>query len=286
MILQVMAPVIFISLLGFVYARFRKAEPQVLSDIIIYLTIPALFFISFYNNQLLFSELPAVFITIGAVMGGILLALLLLRKFFRLPVGLFLPAIFMNSAFVGFPVILLAYGPEGLTRAIAYDFINGLVIFTLGVFVVSRRKDFTELFRLPFLYAALLGLAFNYFGLRLPDLALRSIEMLGSITIPLALLMLGFRLGLTKIKTFTLPVVSSILRMGLGTAIAVFCVWALRVDPLLGRVLIVMSALPSAFMGLVLAEKYKTDEELVASSIAVCTLLAVIYLPFLLWILS
>ncbi len=286
MILQVMAPVIFISLLGYIYARFRKAEPQVLSDIIIYLTIPALFFNSFYKNKLLLSELPAVFITISAVMGGTLLLLLILRRFFRLPVGLFLPAIFMNSAFVGFPIILLAYGPEGLTRAIAYDFINGLYIFSLGVFVVSRRKNFTELFKLPFLYAALLGLALNLSGLRLPAIFTNSIGMLGGITIPLALLMLGFRLGSTQIKSFTLPFLSSILRMGLGAGLAALCVWALRVEPALGRVLIVMSALPSAFMGLVLAEKYKTDEDLVASSIALCTLLSIVYLPFVLWMLS
>ena len=276
-----MFPVLFISFLGFIYAKVKKAEPQVVSDIIIYLSIPALFFSSFYKHKLIIWEIPPVLITISFVMLTTYLLIYFLRKIYRLPLGLYLPSIFMNTAFVGFPVIFLAYGNVGLTRAIAYDFFNGIFIFTFGVYIISGRKGAFELFKLPFLYAAVAGIILNLSGFQLPLSLEKAIEMLGGITIPLALLMLGFRLGQTKIKSFGLPLLSSILRMVLGAGIAWLIVTILKLDPSLGKVLIVMSALPSAFMGLVLGEKYQIDVEFISSSIALCTLLSIIFLPIL-----
>ena len=285
-VLKIMFPVLFISFLGFLYAQLKKAEPQVISDLIIYLSIPALFFSSFYKHRLILAEIPSIFITVSLVMLLTFIVIYALSKAFNLPRGIYLPSIFMNSAFVGFPVVLLAYGNEGLTRAIAYDFINGIFIFTIGIYIISNRRDAFELFKLPFLYAALLGLILNLSGFPIPATIQKSIDMLGGITIPLALLMLGFRLGTTKIKSLNLPLLVSILRMGLGAAIAWLIVIVFRIDMSLGKVLIVMSALPSAFMGLVLAEKYESDVDLISSSIAICTLLSIILLPVLLLILK
>lgn len=277
-----MFPILFISIIGFIYARLRPAEPQVVANIIMYLSIPALFFSSFYRHKLVLSEIPLVFLTISLVMGATFAAVYILRRSFKLPIGIYLPSIFMNSAFVGFPIVLLAYGNEGLTRAIIYDFFNGLFIFTIGVYIISNKKDFLEIFRMPFLYAALLGLLLNLSGIHIPQTLGRSIDMLGGITIPLALLMLGFRLGSAKIGSFGLPLLVSFLRMGLGSLVALAIVLVFKVDMQLGKVLIVMSALPSAFMGLALGEKYRSDVELISSSIAVCTLLSIIFLPLLL----
>jgi len=285
-VLQIMFPIVFISLLGFIYARLKKAEPQVVSDIIVYLSIPALFFTSFYKHKLVAVELPVIFLTISLVMILTFAVVYILRKAFHIPFGIYLPSIFMNSAFVGFPLVLLAYGDQGLSRAIIYDFFNGLLIFTIGVYIISKRRDLFEVFKMPFLYAAVLGLFFNFAGVDIPQIVVRSIGMIGGITIPLALLMLGFRLGASKIRSLSYPLLVSILRMGLGAAIAWVVVAVLKIDPALGKVLIIMSALPPAFMTLVLAEKYRSETDLISSSIAVSTLLSVVFLPLLIWILK
>jgi len=285
-ILQVLLPIILISALGYIYARFRKAEPQVVSDIIIYLSIPALFFNSFYSHDLILKELPGTFLTITMVMGATALLIYLLKQVWPLPRMLYATSLFMNSSFVGFPVMLLAYGQEGLNRAIIYDFFNGILIFTLGIYIASGRKDRFELFKVPFFYASILGLGLNLMNVELPAILLTSIQMLGSITIPLALLMLGFRLGMTRIRSLALPALSTVLRMVLGAVLAFGLVRFFKIGPEFGKALIVMSALPSAFMGLVLAEKYKTEEDFTASAIALSTLFAVIFIPILLWILK
>jgi malate permease and related proteins len=284
-ILSVLFPIVFISFLGFLFSRARKTDPRFLSDIVIYLTAPALFFVSFYRHHLIMSEFPRIFITISAVMLAVFLAVFALRKFRPVPVGLYLPTVFMNSSFVGFPVVLMAYGPDALTRAIAYDFINGIYIFTVGIFIMSGQKERFELFKLPFFYTSLLGLYLNLSRVHLPAALLTPVEMLGSATIPLALIMLGMRLGEVKIRSLALPLLASFLRIVLGGAAAWLVVTLLKVDPFLSKILIVMSALPSAFMGLVLAEKYGHDQELIASSIALCTLLFALALPLLLWML-
>ncbi|KAF0132881.1 MAG: auxin efflux carrier [Candidatus Saganbacteria bacterium] len=283
---RILFPVIFISGLGYIYAKLNKTEPQIISEIIMYLTIPALFFISFYKQEISFYELPVTLATILAVVFGVFLITFLLRKIFKLPRGIYLPAVFMNSAFIGFPIVLLAYGAQGLSRAIAYDFFNGLLIFTFGIFIASGKKDAAEAFKLPFFYAAIAGLLLNLYNIKVPPLILKPIEMLGSTTIILALLMLGFRMGTAKIKTLLIPILSSFLRMVVGSFIAMLVVYLFKIEPSLGKVLIIMSALPSAFMGLVIGEKYKKDLDVISSSIAVCTLLSVLYIPFLLWLLK
>jgi malate permease and related proteins len=285
-LLAVFFPIFFIAFLGFVFSRYRKADPQLLSELIMYLTGPALFFSSFYDNKLILNEFPGIGICVSVVMLSAFIAVFILRKTARVPLGIYPAAIFMNSSFVGFPVVLMAYGTAGLQRAMVYDFINGIYIFTLGIYIMSQKKDRFELLKLPFIYASLAGLALNYYHIRIPAAFLSPIEMVGAATIPLALLMLGIRMGEVKIKSLALPLLASFLRMGLGAAAAFAVVSFLQLDPLLSKTLIIMSALPSAFMGLVLAEKYKQDEELIASSIALSTFLSALFLPLLLWILK
>nr|WP_277874402.1 MULTISPECIES: AEC family transporter [unclassified Leptolyngbya] len=107
------------------------------------------------------------------------------------------------------------------------------------------------------------------------------------VVIPAALLLMGIRLrqikgwaGLkmafipTLIKTVSLPIV-------IGCTISLL---HLPDQPRLAMVL--MAGMPTAFAGLILAEEYDLERELIASSIVVSTLMLLATLPLWLWLYS
>lgn len=281
-VLNLMLPLILIALAGFVLSKFKIVDSSVFSDLIIYLTAPALFIISLSTNSFETKELLIIILTSFLTIILAALFIWLLRKKVDLPIGFYLPVIFMNSGFIGLPLILMMFGAQGLARAIIYDVVNGLLIFSFGIYIISNKKDKFEIFKTPMIYAAAIGILINFFKVHLPYSMQISLSMVGSITIPLALITLGYQLGKIKIRTLKLPLFGAILRALLGLIIAIFVIKLFSIEGALANILLIMSALPSALNGIVLSEKYrKSDSEIIASTIAVSILASIIYLPIL-----
>ena len=68
--------------------------------------------------------------------------------------------------------------------------------YSLGIYILNGRSNWTEIFRLPLIYAALAGLSVNLAQISLPELLLRPIsQCLGQATIPIMLHQLGLPLA-------------------------------------------------------------------------------------------
>ena len=286
-ILTLMLPIILITFAGYVFSFFKKSDPKILADLIIYVTAPSLFILSLSTTKFAGQEILIIILTAIAVIFSAVGILWILRKRINIPLGLYLPTAFMNSSFIGFPIILMAYGMQGLARAVIYDVTNGLLIYSLGIYIASGKTGKWEVFKTPILYSAAIGILLNFFNIKLPESIGTTLAILGSATIPLALFMLGIRLGNIKITSLKLPIASSLIRAGFGMAIAAAIVKVFNIPHLLGNILIIMSALPAAITPIVIAEEYRPEDSgIVASAIAVSTLLSVIYLPLLIILLK
>ena len=281
-ILLLMLPIIIISLAGYCFSFFKKSEPKILADLIIYVTAPALFILSLSTTKFEASELVTIILTAAAVILLTFAFLKALNKKYPLPSGLYLSSMFMNSGFIGLPIILMAYGFMGLSRAIVYDVTNGILIYSLGIFIISGKTDKWQVFKTPILYSAAIGIALNILNVKLPDFLGVTLAMLGNSTIPLALFLVGVHLGRTKITSLKLPIVSVLIRFSLGVGISFVIVKVFNIPQVLGNILIIMSSLPSAINAIVLTDEYKkNDSALAASAIAISTIMAIIYLPLL-----
>ncbi len=286
-IILLMLPIILIAGIGYFFSLFKKSDIKVLADLIIYVTAPCLFIMSLSTARFHNSEIISIILTTTAVVLLTAFIVFLLRKYISIPLGMYIPIVFMNSSFIGFPLILMAYGTEGLARAIIFDTTNGLLIYSLGIYIISNKSHKFEFFKTPILYSAIIGTLINIFNIQVPEAIGVTITMLGSATIPLALFMLGMRLGKTKITSLKMPLIGSLIRGLAGIGIAVIIVKVFNIPTILGNVLILMSALPSAITGIVLSEEYKKEHsEVVASTIALSTLLAIIYMPLLIMFLK
>lgn len=281
-IINIILPIILLAGIGFVFGQFRKINLKKIADFTINITTPALAFSLMLKTTIGVAEIGKIALAATIIIVGIAFAC---RKL-KLPLGLYLPAMFMNSGNIGFPLCLFSFGHDGLSKAIIFNTTNAILIFTLGIFIISQGKDKWQVFKVPFVYGALLGLLFSLLNIRLPETIYFPIYLLGQITIPLSLFILGYRLSTTKIKSLALPAQASALRIIGGLLLGISASWILGLSGMTAKVVILLSSLPAAIMAIALAEKYETDSSLVASTIVLSTIASLITIPIILvWLL-
>ncbi len=284
----VLLPLFIMVLIGFTFGKFKQINLKVLAGIIIYISSPILAFILLAGQPIDLREissiaLSAVFVILGA---GLISYFICKILKLQLPKGLYLPIMHMNSGFVGYPLVFFAFGDLGLSKAVIYNIINAILLFTVGIYIVSQEKDRWQFLKIPFIYASLAGMAVAWFGLKIPNLLHTPLDLIGKTTIPLALFMLGMRLAQTQIRSFKFPLLVSILRLGLGVGLGLLAVFLFGLQGMTAKIVILLSSLSSAATTIALAEEHHTDPDLVASSIALSTLISIFTIALLLnWLL-
>jgi len=286
-LLNVVIPVFAVIGVGFTFGRLKKIDMRTITDIVIYIGSPCLAFSSLLSKRVIPKDLVMLavsvfFISLGC--GGSAWLFLRLSKIKAR--GFYLPVMFMNSGNMALPLCLLAFGEEGLSKAILFFVTNTFLIYLLGVYIASGEGnvlgDVKEVFKLPLIYAAVAGVVINLSGVHLPQMVLKPIELLGSIAIPLVLFTLGYNLNNTRLKSLPLTMVGSFLRIGLGLLLAIIFVSITGLQGTTRDVILLVSAMPSAVTSFILAAKFEADPELVASIVFMSTVISLITTPLIL----
>ena len=285
-LLKPLSPVIPVFLLvavGFIFAHWKKISLASVTEIIVYLGTPSLVFSSLASKPLFAAD-------IVVLAGGILLIFagvgLLIRFYFFIfgfsSRGFALPTLFMNAGNMGFPLALFAFGQEGMQRATLLFVAITLLQYSLGIYILNGRGNWTEIFRLPLIYAALAGLLFTLTEIKLPELLLQPIIMLGQATIPIMLISLGYRLYQVESLQLGHALGGALLRIFGGFAAANIAVNLIGADGVNRQVLLLYGSLPAAVVNFVLTEKYRQDPGLAASIVVISTFISVLTIPIVL----
>ena len=285
-LVQTVIPIFSIIVVGYAIGRIKKVNIQAFVDLIVYIAGPCLIFASIARSDINVADFTTI--------AGAALAIILIMAFSAFLIfkitnsdrkGLYLPMVFGNTSYLGYPAALFAFGMDGLSRAVVYDMINSLVIFSFGIYIVHHKNELQEAFKVPLLYAVVIGLAVNLLQIHVPDLVFTPIELIGMITIPLALLVLGYKLTEIKISAAKIALLASVFRIGGGVLVALVIINLLSIDGLVKDIIVLQAAMPSAVMSLILAAKYNRDASLVASVVLITTVLSMISIPLILSVL-
>lgn len=285
--LEVVFPVFCIIGLGYLFAAFRKISLEPIIEVLLYLTIPALVISSLLRKKLVLDDLAVVSLSaVAVVLGTGLLAYVYLAVIKRRDLrGFYLPVMFMNSGNMSFPLALLAFGPDGLTVAVLYYIAISLMVYSLGIYIAKGKGGFTEMFKLPLIYAAVTGISLNLGGVELPGPLLTTFDMLGAATIPLMQVSLGYGLYSVRLAYPGISIAGTALRICGGVAIAWSVVTLFGIEGINQKIILLSSGMPAAVINFVVSRKYKVDSELVASTVALSTLASVVTTPvILMWI--
>jgi malate permease and related proteins len=204
--------------------------------------------------------------------------------------------LFGNTGNYGLPVNLFAFGEAGLARAVLVVTVNSLLWSSLGVYVVARGKASTvgenlrKVLSAPAVYAAVIGLALNLTGLRLPEPILRAAHIMGQGLVPASLIVLGVQLlsawrGRHAGDGSAILAVVAIGRLIVAPLAAYLVAGFIGMDELAQKVLTLEAATPSAVMALVLATEYGANVSFAAKAVFVTTIASIATVAaWLLWL--
>ena len=285
-IIQTVIPIFSIILVGYIIGKHKEIDVQRFINLIVYITAPCLIFSSIATSDINLTDFTSIAVAALAILLFMVTFACITLKLTRSDKkGLYLPMTFGNTSYIGYPVALFAFGVDGLSRAVVFDMINSLLIFSLGIYIVHHRNELQEVFKVPLLYAVVIGLVVNLSKITIPQVLFLPIEMVGLVTIPLALLVLGYKLTEIKISTAKIVLLASGFRILGGFLVALMIVNLLSLDGLVKDIILLQAAMPSAVMSMILTAKYQRDASLVASVVCITTLLSILSIPLILSIL-
>ena len=265
-----------------------------LTELLIRVSLPATVFISLmrpFSRDLLFNSLTALFvfaclILLGGFIGGVLAKIIKASEAER-EVWQFGSA-FGNFGFMGLPVVLVVFGPEGLIYVSTALISTNILSFTYGarLFKAAPRqvKIMDLMIQSPVIPAAVLGYFMFLSGLRFPSPLESSLGLLAGITTPVSMIVIGAVLAKENLKEAFLDVrliPHTLLRLLVLPLLTLFVLRAIFASTLMVYVLATMMAMPVGAITVILAEKYAKNSNIAARIVVVTTLLSAITMPML-----
>lgn len=284
-VLTLLIPVFAIAALGFVYARFNTVSLSALSRLNMDVFSPALLFnvlskqdFHFLGYQDLLCA--AILITLGFGGVGMLLA-----KQLNVDKRTLVPSMmFANTGNVGVPMAFFAFGEPGLAIAIVLLVITAVLIYSLGIFIVSKNFTLLAMFKMPLIIAVCLGIGVNILELRIPLAMSKPIGMLSVCSIPIMLFLLGARLNDLSLTHWRLGFFVAFARPMLGGLLF------LLIHPWFNLVheqksgLLLFAMLPPAIVNYLIAENYQQEPKKVAAIVLLGNFVTIITLPVALFL--
>ena len=113
--------------------------------------------------------------------------------------------VFSNIGFMGFPVMKAIFGDSAVFYTAIFNMIFNLFVFTIGHSMMSygtSQKTHMNLKNLisPGVVASLVALFIYFTKLQLPDVICSTISMVGDITTPIAMLIIGSTLATIPVR--------------------------------------------------------------------------------------
>jgi malate permease and related proteins len=289
-------PIFVVAAVGFWLARSMKVDVRAVSRITFNVLSPCLVFNSLVTAQVSAAEFgrmaffaACVMLTAGALAW---LASAVLRLDRPTTSAFITLAMFANAGNYGLPLVLFAFGQEAMTRATIYFVIHLILLYSLGIVVVSSsrsgpREALLSMLRVPHLYAILVALAFMLLKVPVPTLVLRPVALLSNAALPMMILLLGMQL-----ERAAMPERPKLVGLATALRLVVLPALALGLAAVMGltgidrQAAVIEASMPAAVMITVLAVEYQAAPAFVNAVVFVSTLLSPLTLTFLIALLQ
>ena len=275
--------------LGYMGDKFDKK----LSSIVVDITCPLLVLSSVMGD-----EIPDRSLILPLVGVGFLTYIILLVFGFWVPrfisknhddqgmIGFSL--MFANVGFIGYPIVASIFGPNAVFYAALLNVPNTFFIFTAGVMLVkgeySIRQFNPKVLLSPALIGAFIAALLVAFGVHTPEMIARPITMVGNITVPAALMIIGSsmaRLPLREIIGSGKVYATSFLRLVIVPLSVYFLFRLCGVNTLINNINTVVIAMPVASFGTMFCMKYGRNPSLMTEATFITTLFSIITIPLI-----
>ena len=296
LILQ-MIQLFLVIIIGYIIYKLKLVDDSFTSKfsrLILDVTMPCMVLgsvLKLEESQALSNVLTALFVAIVMffvilpIIGWILAKILFVKKN-QVSMYVFMNS-FSNVGFMGFPIINSLCGSTGLFYAAIFNLIFNLSIYTLGVWLISRNNSEKTSFNIkqllsPGVILSSLALVIYFAKLDFPVIIDDTVSLVGSITSPSAMILIGCSLARINLKNifndWRLYVWTLIKQVALPLLLWIPFNLVIK-NELVLYVTYILFSMPVANSAVLFATKYNGDEELAAKTVFITTLFSLVTVP-------
>ncbi len=301
---EIVFPIFFIIGLGYFLVKvgiINNKATQSLSKFVFYVALPVLLFLSISKSDNIIENTNwklIIFANLFIIAFFIVLAIFI--KFLKITPkakGVLLQASYRsNTAFVGLPICLNAFGEDVFFQSVIFFsfLIPVFNFFAVIALTLPQHKTINKkmiksfvigISKNPLIISISLGLIFSLLNITIPQVIKRTLLPISKTALPLALIVVGCSLNLKnigfRIKTTSIIVIIKLLIL---PATAYLLLNAIGFHTTNRNIAVIMFGCPTAVSSYIMAREMNGDIELAGDAVMLTTLVSVISLP--LWLLT
>lgn len=301
-----------VMLAGFISGKkgiFNGDDSKKFNKVVLDYALPAALFVSIVqaDREMLARDLKLSIVSLVVIMVCFMAVYFIYRYCFKKNTGAdaAVSALISGSptiGFLGFAVLEPIFGTNpsvALVVAIVGIVVNAVGI-PVGLSLLNASLDGTQAaaagkkesawkpvihaLEQPVAWAPILAVILVLLGLKWPDWASPSFDLIAKANASMAVFSAGITLSSVKIVINWQALLGSILKLIVMPALALIAGLLWHMDPLNIKMLVVACALPPAFSGIIIADEYNTYVATGTSSLTLSVILFIGFCPLWIWI--
>jgi len=273
---------------GYIYGRiFKDKDINIVNDIATWLMAPLVTF-TFTNDYVPSID---VLLKFGGGFAILFVVSFLISRLHKKDRELFFTGnVYVNSGYLGYPVLLALWGEEALALGVVYSFVNVLFGSTFLPAMIRGRFEWKNVVKLPFIYAIAAGWILGLMGISykaLPTGILTGFNWLRDMAIPFLLLQVGLSISKISFEKSDLAHYLILCAERLVLIPLIMVAFSLILKPFEAKVFILESAMPIGVNSVVVINTFKKEDTPKAGvTVALSTLLSLFTLPMWAYVLE
>jgi malate permease and related proteins len=191
--------------------------------------------------------------------------------------------LFGNVGFMGMPIVSSLFGSQALFFASVFNMPFYIFLYTVGLYFVSGDFKFSpKLFLNSGIISSFAALIIYLIDIPVPDIFSQSFTLIGQITPPAAMLIIGSTLAaipVAHIFTNVRLYIISFIRLLVMPMLILFILKQFVTDTDILGIAVVLTAMPVATNSTMLCLQYNGNHELASDGIFISTVLSIITIP-------
>lgn len=198
---------------------------------------------------------------------------------------------FGNVGFMGYPVVASIFGHEAVFYAAVLNVVNTFAVFTIGTILITGKGEVEgERFQKKVLYstpmlAAYLTMAIVALEIdNIPEAISQPLTMLGNITVPAALLIIGSSMSQLPLRALMGNITvyaTALFRLAILPIVVYYLCLLMGFSRFVVNINTVVIAMPVATYGTILCLKHQKDTTFITEVTFITTLLSMLTIPLL-----
>ena len=286
--IEIIVPVFILIGIGVLLHRIFQFDLYTLAKVNIYFIVPGFIFLKLYETAFSLSLFLSVLTFFSILIVVLYFVSNLISRLFgyskSVRASFTNSILFYNSGNYGVPVNDLVFKQDPFAMSIQVIILTfqNILTFSWGIFALktvegSKVSALLGYFKMPVLYAMLLGIGFNLLDITVPEFVLIPADYIADSMIAIALLTLGAQVAQLRLsKNLSVVYVSLIIRLLLGPLIALGIIFVLGIDGVTAQASFISSAMPTAVNSAIIAQEYENEPELSAQIVLASTVFSMI----------